>query len=90
MSRMSFLKKVFTSRLGTARYAINFAPLVPCVTRVRGLTSDEINAHSLYPLFFLLMLLNYIIIRPWTDFVTYLEVQPSNIRDAGIYAVASL
>jgi hypothetical protein len=87
---VNLIKRVLSSRLGIVLYAINFSILMLCVTRLRGLTTDEIDAHPLPPLFFFLTLINYLVGRPMTELFTYLGVQPSNLRDAAIFAVVSL
>ena len=87
---MKFVKKVFSSPLGIALYAINFGLLLLCVTQTRGLTGQQIDAHPLHPLFFFLILLNYMFSRPLTYFVDYIGLQPTNMRDAGIFAIVSI
>jgi len=87
---MGFLKKLFTSRVGIVLYALNFGLQLLCVTRLRGLTAAEIDVHPLQPLFFLLTLFNYLALWPLNEIANYFAIQPSNFRDAVIYAIASL
>ena len=87
---MGFLKKLFTSRVGIVLYALNFGLQLFCVMRLRGITAEEIDAHPLQPLFFLLTLLNYLALLPLNEIANYFAIQPSNLRDAVLFAIASL